>query len=125
MRQVEKRFATNPIRQQQFEGLVRASNALGIAGSETLWLDGSYITNKDEPGDFDATFDATNIDWIALGIEEPDLLDFDSPRSTQKRVYGGELLPLVDGGVDFVGFFQTDRDGKPKGVVRIDLKELL
>ena len=89
-----------------------------------MWVDGSYITTKPEPGDYDATFDVETLDWIALGLAEPELLDFDAPRTTQKRVYGGELIPNVPGGVDFVDFFQHNRDGNRKGIIRIDLTEL-
>lgn len=122
--EIAARYATNPTRTAQFRGLVRAARALAAAGCTTLWLNGSYITDKTEPGDYDATFDADQIDWIALGRAEPELLDFDAPRETQKRVYGGELIPTLTSGVDFVEFFQTNRDGEPKGIIRIDLAEL-
>jgi len=121
---VEHRYSTNPTRTAQFTGLKRAALALAAAGCPTLWLNGSYITDKAEPGDYDATFDAEPIDWITLGLAEPELLDFDAPRSTQKRTYGGELIPTLAAGVDFVDFFQTNRNGERKGIIRIDLTEL-
>ncbi len=102
--QIELRYANNPIRRAQFEGLVRACSALAAAGAATIWLNGSFVTAKGEPGDFDATFDTDDLDWVTLGLNEPELLDFDAPRTTQKRVYGGELIPNVPGGVDFVNF---------------------
>ena len=121
---IEHRYATNPTRTVQFAGLTKAAQALAAAGCPTLWLNGSYITNKPEPADYDATFDAEPIDWIFLGLNEPELLDFDAPRSTQKRAYGGELIPTLAVGVDFVDFFQTNRNGQRKGIIRIDLTEL-
>ena len=124
MPQIQERFATNPIRTSQFNGLTKAVTALANAGCTTVWLDGSYVTQKAEPADYDAAFDANGIDWIELGVAEPELLDFDAPRSTQKRVYGGELIPNIEGGVDFVAFFQANRNGEPKGILRIDLTEL-
>ena len=124
LQEVEDRFATNPTRTAPFVGFARAARALAAAGCRTVWLDGSFITDKNEPGDFDATFDVEHVDWIALGLAEPELLDFDAPRNTQKRVFGGELIPNVAGGVDFVEFFQTNRNGEAKGIVRIDLTEL-
>jgi len=124
LNQLEHRYATTPVRRTQYEGLVRACRALTAAGATTVWVNGSYITTKPEPGDYDATFDVDGLDWIALGLSEPELLDFDAPRTTQKRVYGGELVPNVPGGVDFVDFFQHNRDGDRKGIIRIDLTEL-
>lgn len=122
--EIGERYATNPTRQHQFEGLTRAAHALAQAGATTLWINGSYITTKGEPGDYDATFDAQHINWTTLGLNNPELMDFDNPRTTQKRVYGGELLPNIEGGIDYVAFFQTNRDGNPKGILRIDLTEL-
>ena len=47
-------------------------------------------------------------------------------RMAQKAKYGGEFLPNVieDGsGLFFVDFFQTDRDGNAKGIIRINVEE--
>lgn len=122
--EIEERFATNPVRRNQFSGLKRAARALARAGCSTLWLDGSYITSKSEPQDYDATFDGDTVDWVALGLAEPEILDFDAPRHTQKRAFGGELVPTLGVGVDYVEFFQSNRDGGRKGIVRVDLAGL-
>lgn len=122
--EIERRHATNPTRRQQYVGLVDACQGLANAGCATLWLDGSFITTKPEPGDYDATFDVAGIDWIALGLNHPELMDFDNPRTTQKRRYHGELIPNHPAGPDMVAFFQTNRDDHPKGIIEIDLRPL-
>ena len=50
------------------------------------------------------------------------LLDhvFDEDLSVQQDRLGGELLADPT----FQGFFQTDRDGNPRGIVAIDPREL-
>ena len=68
------------------------------------------------------------VDFDLLDRIAPALLTFDVGRATQKAMYGGELFlaeSAADGrGTLFRTFFQMDRDGNPKGVVVIDLKEL-
>lgn len=77
-----------------------------------MWVDGSYITTKPEPGDYDATFDAEALDWIALGLAEPELLDFDAPRTTQKRVC--ELFPMFQEALTLSTSFNTTAMGTVK-----------
>jgi hypothetical protein len=59
---------------------------------------------------------------------DPTLLTFDRGRATQKAKYRGELF-LADAQADPMGtlfraFFQSDRNGNPKGIVVIELEEL-
>lgn len=56
------------------------------------------------------------------------LLDFTNKRAAQKAKYYGELF-FADVAADSVGtlfldFFQHDRDGNPKGIVKINLRSL-
>jgi hypothetical protein len=87
-----------------------------------MFLDGSFITEKPLPEDYDAC-------WISSGVEvsrlDPVLLDFSNKRRAQKQKYLGELFPasaLAAPGAVFLDFFQTDRHtGKHKGIVRLYL----
>ncbi len=124
MNEIKQRYATNPTRRAQYEGLTEACAGLAAARCPTLWLNGSFITTKDEPGDYDAAFDPDGIDWHHLGLHHPELMDFDHPRTTQKRRYQGEILPRYAGVADMVDFFQHNRDGQPKGIIAIDLTQL-
>ena len=96
---------------------------LRIAGCSTVYLNVSFVTNKRDPGDFDACWEESGVDPDLL---DPVLLTFDEGRAAQKDKYGGELFPatsMADGeGTSFVEFFQTDREtGARKGIVAIDL----
>jgi hypothetical protein len=55
------------------------------------------------------------------------LLDFSRKRAAMKAKYGGELflmtLPATLEGKPFITFFQEDRQGNPKGIIRINLFE--
>ena len=122
MDEIELRFARNDIRRELFEGFGRGVHALYLAGCRTVFLDGSYVTEKPKPGDFDACWDPSGVDATKL---DPVLLDFSDKRRNQKLKYGGEFFPSsasADGTRTFVEFFQTDRhSGKPKGIIRVRL----
>ena len=120
---VETRFATNPWRRSLFIGLVDGANRLVFAGCKQIFLDGSYVTGKPKPADFDACWDPTGVDRRML---DPVFLEFANQRASQRARFRGEFFPssmtCADVGQSFVEFFQMDRySGKKKGIVVIDL----
>ena len=97
------------------------------AGCRTVYLNGSFVTSKTFPNDYDACWEEAGVDPAAL---DPVLLTFDPGRATQKAKYMGELYPasiIADAeGLSFLEFFQTDKDtGMPKGILAIDLGGLV
>jgi hypothetical protein len=123
--EVAGRFGSTPQRQRLLSGLRAALASLGAAGCRRVYLDGSFVTAKRVPGDFDVCWDVTGVDPALL---DPVLLIFDQGRAAQKAKYGGELFPaqLPNGisGLTFLEFFQIDkRTGWPKGIVVLDLEE--
>jgi hypothetical protein len=120
---VETAFATTPWRRDLFSGLVKAAERLQWAGCPTIYLDGSHVTGKPRPDDFDACWDPTGVDDKKL---DPVFLDFKNRRSAQKAAFKGEFFPssmmCKDVGQAFVDFFQLDRfSGKRKGIFSISL----
>ncbi|WP_433963054.1 DUF6932 family protein [Roseitalea porphyridii] len=116
-------FATNNRRRELFDGLVLASRKLRLSGCPTVYLDGSYVTGKPTPGDFDACWDPTGVDPAML---DPVFLQFANGRAAQKAAFRGEFFPssmmCADVGQAFVDFFQLDRfTGKQKGIISIPL----
>ena len=104
-------------------GLRAALENLKGSGCRIVYLNGSFVTNKVIPNDYDACWEEVSVDPTAL---DPVLLTFDPGRATQKAKYMGELFPasiIADtGGLSFLEFFQTDKDtGRPKGIIAIDL----
>lgn len=113
-----ERFGWTEKRRRQLDGLAEAIDLLAAAGCQRVWLNGSFVTSKDEPGDFDACWDPDAVD---IDLLDPVLLDL-SPdgRRRQKDRFGGELFPNVveaGSGLDFADFFQNQRDGSRKGIV--------
>jgi hypothetical protein len=103
-------------------GLRSAPLALQKAGCETVYLDGSFVTSKDNPGDFDGCWD---IDSVSLELLDPVLMDFSNKQAERKKKFGGELFPnLPDDSPAFMDLFQSDKSsGEAKGIVAIDLRE--
>src|ERR1017187_1409370 len=85
--EISDRFGHNQRRQDLLTGLKEALASLKTAGCQTAFLDGSFVTNKATPGDFDACWDPANVDPYKL---DPVLLNFEPGRLTQKAKYGGE-----------------------------------
>jgi hypothetical protein len=122
--EIVERYATNERREQLMDGLRAAIESLCTAGCARVYLDGSFVTEKELPGDFDACWESSAVD---PGLLDPVLLDFSDRRAAQKAKYGGELFPAEaaaePGGMRFVDYFQRDRvTGEAKGIIAIDLE---
>ena len=119
--EVVDRFGWTARRRQLLDGLAEAIELLAAAGCQRVWLNGSFVTAKDEPGDFDACWQTGGVDLDSL---DPVLLDLSAGRAAQKRRFGGELFPNVveaGSGLVFAEFFQNERDTGRKGIVVIDI----
>jgi hypothetical protein len=119
--EVVQRFGWNRGRRRLLDGLADAIELLAQAGCRRVWLNGSFVTAKDEPGDFDACWDTESIDLDAI---DPVLLDLSRGRAKQKRRFGGELFPNIiesGSGLVFTEFFQNDLDAGRKGIVVIKI----
>lgn len=120
--EVETRFATTPHRRWLFEGFIRVIGMLTKAGCQHVYLDGSFVTAKPHPDDYDGCWDHVGVDLAAL---DPVLLDFSNKRAAQKAKYLGEMfiagMPNGPHG-PFVDFFQVEKSsGQAKGILRISL----
>ena len=123
---IETEFSFSPKRKEIITGLKQMLAALKDIGCEYFYLDGSFVTNKLLPGDFDACWDLNDkIDWDKLKISYPELIIFKHPRDEQKAKYLGEAFISsydADGkGTTFVDFFQKTKEHTPKGIIRIRL----
>ena len=114
-------FGGNSHRERLVGALLTACRNLAAAGCKELLLDGSFVTAKALPGDYDAAWETAGVDPIRL---DPVLLDMRHPRAAMKAKYLGDLFPASANaapGVLCRDFFLTDRNGVEKGVVLVDL----
>ena len=119
--EVVERFGWNERRRALLDGLAEAIELLVAVGCRRVWLNGSIVTAKEEPGDFDACWDTDGVDLDEL---DPVFLDLSGGRTAQKDRFGGEFFPNVvetGSGLVFAEFFQNERDGSRKGIVVLNL----
>jgi len=121
-------FAGNARRKRLVEGLYRAVKGLKAAGCSTVYVDGSLVTAKELPGDFDGCWEPAGVDPVLL---DPVFLDFSNGRLAQKLKYLGEFFPSTARAEaappyrTFLEFFQSDKNtGKHKGIIALDLRRL-
>jgi hypothetical protein len=120
------RFGTTDHRRRLLSGLQRALASLKLAGCRRAYIDGSFVTQKERPGDYDACWDPVGVQAALL---DPILLRFEHQRLLQKIVFFGELFPshwpADHAGRRFIEFFQVDKaSGEQKGIVLLSVQEL-
>lgn len=122
--EVRQRFCWNSHRACLALGLLAALYNLASAKCRSVILDGSFVSLKDLPNDYDGAWDPRNVNLCLL---DPVLLNFMNGREAMKSKYGGELFPatcMATPGNTFFEFFQTDRNNIVKGIIDIDLGSL-
>ena len=123
----QQKFGTNFTRQRMINGLELAMTELKAAGCRTIYIDGSFVTSKVKPGDFDACWEDDGVDTIYLQSIAPTLYNFSLRRTEQKSKYRGEIFPsnypANDSGTAYLDFCQFDtRNNLRKGIIAIDLQ---
>jgi hypothetical protein len=124
--EIVTRYATSTRRRELLDGLLDALRSLKAAGCATAYIDGSFVTAKQNPADFDVCWESAGVVSDRL---DPELQDFSDGRAAQKARYGGELYPADwaanSDGTPFLDFFQLDpTTEQPKGIIAIDLTGL-
>ena len=126
--EIARRYAYNARRRTLFRGLSKALSNLRTAGVRRVWINGSFITAKQEPGDVDGCWEYSS-DVIVERLD-PVFLDVDPPRVAMKTKHGVDFLvasaQLIDSaprGKTILDFFQYDRNGSPKGILGVSLED--
>ncbi|HUW49201.1 MAG TPA: hypothetical protein VMW36_10705 [Patescibacteria group bacterium] len=114
-------FGFNEYRRELLSGLLKAARELRGSGCNVIYLDGSFVSLKEYPGDYDGCWEMNNVHMSTLDPVLIDRNDLRKGRLRQKLKYKGELFPGKEGWLDF---FQTDKDGVRKGVIVLDLRSL-
>ena len=113
-------------RQGLLEGLEEALELMASCGATRVYLDGSFVTDKDRPNDIDGCYDLAE-DVTAEDLERlaPIFPPSPSNRAEAKRRFGVDFFPAaateLGSGQPFLRFFQTDREGRERGVLSVEL----
>lgn len=119
--EVEAVYGVSTFRRQQLMLCLRdAAKNMAQAGVQKIWINGSFVTNKPNPSDIDGCWEYTN----QVDVDELDPVFF-STLPEMKAKYGMEFFisSIIEAGagVPFPQFFQTNRNGVPKGIIVVQL----
>ena len=115
-------------RRELLERLEEALELMASCGVVRVYLDGSFVTDKDRPKDIDGCYDlAEEVSADDLGRLAPIFPPNLSNRAENKRRFGVDFFPAaateLGSGQPFLEFFQTDREGRERGVLSVELRE--
>lgn len=126
LNEIESMFGkTNDQRKHLMFGLHKAVENFTQSGVKTIWINGSFITDKTIPNDIDGCWQYTP----NVNIEKIDTVFLQPSRKHMKAKYGldffiGNIIE-AGSGLPFPKFFQVNRKGDPKGILVLSLGESL
>ncbi len=121
MGEIETRFAINEKRKELFNALKAVISILDECNCPEVYLDGSFITKKAEPGDYDLCYEPEGI------IATDRFRQFLKDHRSNREKYLGDIfvhLPEPPYHINLIKYWQTDtrQDDQIKGILRIDLR---
>lgn len=124
MQELIDRFGYNAKRAWLLDGLTLLIKNLEIAGCQLIYIDGSFVTEKEFPGDYDMAWSIQDVDPTKL--DPCLLLQKSADRDEIENKYRGDVFPaeIPEGvsGKTFLNFFQQDKNtGQKKGIVAINI----
>jgi len=120
-------FVYNNRRTQIFEGFLVLLKDLRAINCRVVYVDGSFVTSKEQPGDIDVCWeDDEEINWDLLDSNYPIFFDMNPPREAQQRRYHADVFPgsfyVGRSGILFKDFFQQHKEtGNKKGIIKINI----
>lgn len=129
LEEVDAIFGTaNERRQMLMKGLKKALALLEKGNVSKVFIDGSFVSDKDEPNDIDGCWSTISADASKLDSrfwDFKDEVDFQNKRLSLKQEFGIDFfiaeISEGDSGRPFPEFFQTNRDGGAKGIIEVRL----
>ena len=120
------RFGWSPCRRGLLNGLRRVLRMLREAGCTVVYVNGSFVTAKETPGDFEACWDVDGVDLKRLA---PVFLDFCRQPCRAEETVRWRTVSCTTARRDYwpyvLGVFPNGpTDGSAKGIVAIRLEDL-
>lgn len=117
-------FGTNSNRMQQIENSIPFFRKFHRCGCEIVYVDGSFISKKPVPEDIDLCFDLSDINPNNLKREIPEFFDVNAI-GTIHRDFHCHILHFDREDNSLFTMLQFDRNGNPKGLVKLNILEIL
>ena len=117
-------FGTNPERMEQIDNALPFFRIFHSCGCRTVYVDGSFASLKKHPEDIDLCFDLAGLDAEKLEREFPQFFD---PNEIGKihRDLRCHIFTFDKDNKRLLNLLEQDREGNPKGLVKLDLTDLL
>ena len=116
-------FGTNPRRMGQINNALPFFKIFHSCGCKAVYVDGSFVSKKTYPEDIDLCFDINNIDAEKLEKEFPQFFDVQEIG----RIRGDlqcHIFHFDENNKRLLRILEEDRDGDPKGLVKLNLKDI-
>ena len=119
----QERYGYNQKRVWLLIGLRMLLAELSNVDCKSVYIDGSFVTDKEIPGDYDLCW---KMDGVIVEDLDPLLLNYtaEGKRLIEEKYRGdirGAEFSVKETGATYLEFFQHDRNGIAKGVIEIEL----
>lgn len=128
LEELRERMGWSRKRRDLLGGLEEALELMAACGVRRVYLDGSFVTDKDRPNDIDGCYDLVAGDVTDEDLQRLAPIFPPSPfnRAEARRRFGLDFFPAaateLGSGQPFLRFFQTDREGRERGVLAVELE---
>ena len=118
----QQRYGYNQKRIWLLDGLKMLLDELAKVGCKAVYVDGSFVTDKEIPGDYDLCW---KMDGVLVEDLDPVLLNYTvAGKARIEEKYRGDIrgaeFSVRETGASYLEFFQHDRNGHAKGVVELE-----
>jgi|SRR5882724_10687138 len=121
-KQFKENFGTNKDRAKKIDTAVSFFKIFSSCGCKVVYVGGSFVSTKENPADIDICFDITAVDLEKLKRKFPEFFDFNKigeiRKNKQCHIFYCDTKTTY-----LLEMLEADRDGNPKGLVKLALKE--
>lgn len=123
-REFKEAFGYNAHRNRLIEAVFDLLKALKKYGTISVYIAGSFVTNKEKPGDLDLCWDITGLHYKECKKDYPEFFN-EAGIERLRLATGIHIACIFDSySTDILDWFQFDRNGKKRGWVKISLFNL-
>jgi hypothetical protein len=123
-KEFHQHFGANPERRQQIANALPIFRIFYRFGCTKVYIGGSFVSKKKYPEDIDICFDVTLVDIEKLKREFPQFFDPNEIGKIHKTLKC-HIFYFTKEHKRLLHLLEEDRDGNPKGLVGLSLKDIL
>ena len=120
----KQHFGTNSQRMQLLNNALPFFKIFHSCGCTDVYVGGSYVSKKKNPEDIDICFDISDIKQEKIKTMFPQFFDINE-RGRIRRDLKCHIFVFDKNDTELFDLLKEDRDGNPKGLVKLDLNEIL